>query len=237
LLAGLVMLTTAVPVQSGPASNSINIASFAPPEGPVMLSRTLIRSLIDGREVRTIRHYLIRFSPEQDGWRIEGELREVSVEAPPALERFARLERSRTEPGLFPMLLDSAGRLKPPVAPPADDGSRVKAAAVGDRMIAEALTSPSARKEANAWLARVIMADNGGTAWPGDLFHPERPQTTETREIALPDGSRAAITVVMRSDGLTANTLPARFERAVTTELAGTRRTAREIWEFSSTAP
>lgn len=237
LLAGLALLAPGVPVNAAPAASSATTANFSPPAQPVMLSRTLIRSLVDGREVRVIRRYHISFKPEPGGWRIDGELREVEVEAPPTLDRFARLERSRTDSGLFPMLMDHAGRLKPPLALPVGDDARAKAAAVGEEMIAEALLSPGERDQANAMLAQVITASMSGTSWPMDLFHPERPETKETRDIALPDGSRAAITIVTRSEGRAANALPARFERAVTTELAGTRRTAREIWEFSSVAP
>lgn len=234
-LAGLAVVAQAIPVLAAPAASPAD--SFIAPPGPVLISRTVVRGLIDGKEVRATRRYLVWFQPDANGWRIDGELREVSVEVPPALEQFAELERNRSEPGFFPILLDQAGRMKPRTSPPIGDGSRARAAAVGEMMIAGALTSPSARNQANAMLTQVVMAGNGGTVWPEDLFNPAQQVTVEKRDIALPDGNRGSIVVEIQTEGRMAGSLPARVERLVTTELAGTRRTSREVWTFASIEP
>lgn len=198
-----------------------------------MISRTVVRTLVDGKEVRATRRYIVWFRPEPGGWRIEGELRGVDVQAPPALEPFAAIERGRAEPGLFPIRLDPAGRLIPRDDPPVADPARQVALSLGKTMIARSASAASIRDQAQALLSQVAMAGSGGTAWPADLFHPTRPESLEQRDILLPDGSRAAIIVTVRSEGATAGSLPERVERTVQTELAGTRRTSREVWTFA----
>ncbi|NBW74266.1 MAG: hypothetical protein EBR34_00535 [Sphingomonadaceae bacterium] len=235
LLAGIAAISPAAAAHAAPAASLP--AAFAPPEDPVMISRTVVRSLFDGKEVRATRRYLVWFRPEADGWRIEGELRDVIVEVPPALEQFAGLERNRTEPGFFPILLDSSGHLKPRAKPRLGDGSRARAAAVGEMMIAGATTSLSARNQANAMLTQVVMAGNNGTAWPEDLFNPAQAETLETRGIALPDGSRGKIEIAVRAAGLAPGNLPAQVERIVRTDLGATRRNSREIWTFELLKP
>jgi len=202
-----------------------------------MISRTVVRSLIDGKEVRATRRYLVWFEREGDGWRIDGELRDVTVEVPPVLEPFAELERNRIEPGFFPIRLDSAGRMKTRLGPPIGDASRARAVALGEMMIAGALTSVNARNQATTMLTQVVMAGNGGTAWPVDVFNPVRPDTLETREIALPDGSRGSIRVAIQAEGTIGGGLPARVQRTVETELSGSTRTSREVWTFGRVAP
>lgn len=233
LLAGITVLAPAGIVAAAPAASS----AFKPPEGPVMISRTVVRSLFDGKEVRATRRYLVWFRREGSGWRLEGELRDVTVDVPPSLEQFAGLERNRTEPGFFPIRIDSAGKMKPRLDPPVGDGSRARAAALGEMMIAGALMSSGARNQANTMLTQVTMAGNGGTAWPEDLFNPARAETTEVRDIALPDGNRGLISIVLRAEGLVPGSLPARVERTVLTDLGGTKRTSREIWTFEPVTP
>jgi hypothetical protein len=86
-------------------------------------------------------------------------------------------------------------------------------------------------------LNQVVLAGNGGTAWPSDLFNPIQAESIETRDIALPDGSRGWINITIRSEGVTLISLPQQFERTVITELSGTRRISRETWTFESVKP
>ncbi len=202
-----------------------------------MISRTIVRSLVDGKEVRATRRYLVWFEREGDGWRIDGELRDVTVEVPPVLEPFAELERNRVEPGFFPIQLDSAGRMKTRLGPPIGDSSRAQAVALGEMMIAGALTSTSARNQATTMLTQVVMAGNGGTAWPIDIFNPVRPDTLETRDIALPDGSRGSIKIAIQAQVIANGSVPTRVERTVETELSGSTRRSHEIWTIEPVKP
>lgn len=230
MLAGIASLAPCVAI-AAPAQ-AVGVGQFLPPQDPVMISRTVVRSLVDGKEVRATRRYLVRFRNQPDGWLLEGQLHDVVVEAPPSLEMFAGVERDRIEPELFPIKLDRAGRMVVHPGPPLDDASRTRAVALGEMMIAGALVSANTRNQANAMLTQVMMAGSGGTAWPTDLFNPASPETLETRDIALPDGNRGSIKVRIRSDGAVGGTIPARVERTVQTELSGTRRTSQEIWTF-----
>lgn len=235
LLAGIAALA---PAQLGAAPGGAPLATeFQPPEGPVMISRTVVRSLIDGKEVRATRRYLVWFRREDDGWRIDGELRDVTIDVPPLLDQFAEIERNRVEPGFFPILLDASGQTRTRLGPPIGDASRARAVALSEMMIAGALVSPNARNQATIMLTQVVMAGNGGTAWPTDIFNPVRPDTVETRDIALPDGSRGSINIAMRSEGAVRGGLPAKVERTVITDLSGTKRTSREIWTFERVKP
>lgn len=235
LLAGIAALAPAQLMGTPPTE--LRTSQFRPAEGPVMISRTVVRSLVDGKEVRVTRRYLVWFRREADGWQIDGELRDVAVEVPPLLEQFAEIERNRVEPGFFPIMLDSAGKVKTRLGPPIGDASRTRAVALGEMMIAGALVSTNARNQATTMLTQVVMAGNGGTAWPVDIFNPAHPDTLETRDIALPDGSRGSINIAMRSEGQIHGSLPTRVERTVHTDLGGTTRTSREIWTFERVKP
>lgn len=235
LLAGIAVVAPAIAGAALPSPAAT--AQFQPPEGPVMISRTVVRSLIDGKEVRATRRYLVWFEREGDGWRIDGELREVTVDVPPLLEPFAELERNRVEPGFFPIRLDSAGRMKTRLGPPIGDASIARGVALGEMMIAGALTSTNARNQATTMLTQVVMAGNGGTAWPVDMFNPARPDTLETRDIALPDGSRGSIKVAIQSRVAAGERVPSRVERTVETELSGSTRRSHEIWVIEPIKP
>jgi len=230
MLAGIGALAWAT-LATGAAAPA-QTSAFVAPEHPVLVSRTVVRSLADGKEVRATRRYLVRFHREPGGWRIEGELRGVEVKAPPALEPFAAIERSRSDDGFFPIRLDPAGQLKPRDGLPTDT-ARQAALALGQSLIARSPTVPANRDQARALLDQVAQAWNGGTAWPADLFRPIRPESLEQREILLPDGSKGSILVTLRSEGTLAGHLPERVERTVETELAGTRRSTREVWTFA----
>lgn len=216
---------------ASPGKVSAQVQAFVPPEGPVLVSRTLIRHLPDGKEVRTVRSYRVWFSADGDGFRIDGELAGVKVEAPPILAGLAAIERNRTDPNLFPVRLDRAGRILPRGAQ-LGDGARVRAAALGQAMLNEATLDPTTRNQAGLMLQQVSAAASGQTAWPADLFNPARAETREKRPIALPAGEQGSIEIVVKASGRGPGRLPGMVERLVETELDGSRRTSREIWTF-----
>ena len=78
-----------------PPAQAEQPAAFVPPDAPMVLTRSLRRSLPGGAEIRTSRSYSIRFVREADGYRVEGALIDVAVDAPPALAALATLERAR----------------------------------------------------------------------------------------------------------------------------------------------
>lgn len=226
----LASLALASPVA---AAASAADRAFVPPTEPVMMIRTLERTLGDGQEVRSIRRYLIRFVAEPAGWRIEGTLQDVSLSVPPALEGFAALERARDERDLFPLLLDKTGQIRGGGGASLDPQLRGRAEQLGEGVLARGLKSADERDRSSAMLAAVIAAGEGGTAWPRDLFNPVSPETLETRKFSAPGGATGTLSLTVRSTGHVAGSLPAAIERTIVSELAGTRRTTREQWSFS----
>jgi hypothetical protein len=206
-------------------------AAFSPPEGPVMVSRTLVRHLPDGNEVRTVRSYRVWFTADGDGFRVDGELAGVKVDAPAILAGLAAIERSRTDPHLFPVRLDGAGRILPGGVQ-TGDGARVRAAELGQAMLNQAPLTPEARKDAGLMLQQVSAAASAQTAWPVDLFNPGAPETREQRPIALPAGDQGSVEIVVRASGRGPGRLPGSVERLVVTDLNGSRRSSREVWTF-----
>ena len=203
-------------------------AHFAPPSDPIMLTRTVWRSLYDDKEIVSRRRYAIRFVPRGDGFAVFGELVESAVDAPPALFALAELERSRADSFLFPMQLDSNGRM---VAEKQSLDSAVhgQGARTAQQMVrASQLTNPE--KDQAESLIDQMAGIGGGADWPMDLINPERQKRQEMRRMKLPGGGEGEINVSLTVQGLLQGGLPRTVERTVVTELAGTRKITREQW-------
>lgn len=208
--------------------------AFAPPDTPLILTRTLYRPLAGGAQVVATRRYKVRFSSEGDGFRLDGELIDVVVTTPPELARFAAIERQRPDVALFPTRLDAQGMIRSRPVQAVDTATRQNARQALDNLIRDAAATP-AEKQALASAAQVIVAAaEGGTTWPVYLFNPGAQEHLERRTVTLADGSQSQIEVLVRATGLMASGLPQRIERTVTTRLAGTQRTTREVWTIGS---
>lgn len=239
LLAGIAAL---LPVTAGPGlahPAAAGAATFSPPLDPLVLTRTLWRSLHDGREIRVERRYAVRIRAHGDGFVVDGELIGSSVDAPPQLGALARIEQHRTEPGLFPLLLDRSGRIVTPHAGSgADAAAKGAAISQGRGLLAAAGIPAQARQQAQALLAPVMAAAGAGSAWPTDLFNPPADRRSERRSLALPGDSQEGdshgeVTVTIAVDGRRDGTVPRSVERTVVTMLDGTRRVSREVWTIT----
>lgn len=211
---------------------------FAPPQSPLVLSRTIWRSLPDGKHIMVRRRYAVRFSADGDGYVVDGNLIDATVEAPPRVEMLAELERRRPDTALFPMRLDRDGLIKGEAGPRAELPGRADAAHGSERILANSELAAAARKQASATLAQVLAAANAGAAWPADLFNPRRVRHHETRRIPLPGGTEGEIDVSINVAGNVADSdgtaLPQQFERTVTTTLDGSQRITRELWTIDA---
>jgi hypothetical protein len=200
---------------------------FSPPlDRPMLLSRTLVRELADGKAIVATRRYRVAFHRSEAGWRIEGVLVASEIDAPPPLAALAAIERARPDDGLFPILLDGAGRIVTRPEAPHDRGA-----------IEQALASAAAARADPAFLAQLKAAAAGGgmTRWPATLFLPGAEHHEESQEIPLPEGAPGVVRIELdRASPVGAATM-ARAERTVTTELGGTRRVARETWTLEPT--
>ena len=237
LLAGVAAL---LPVASGgawaeaPAQSAA--ARFTPPTTPLVLTRSVIRVLADGKQIVVTRRYVIRFVPEGDGYRLEGEQIDARVEAPPILASLAEIERKRIEKGLFPARLDAHGMIREGAQALPDPAVRQAAAAQGARIIGGAPIALEAKRERSALLNQVSSIP-ATSAWPAFLFNPGHEERVERRRVALPGGDEGEVEVRIRASELMPCGLPGRVERVVTTQLAGTSRVSREVWTIAAATP
>lgn len=204
---------------------------FHPPHATMLLSRTLVRSLPDGKSITTRREYQVSIVRSDTGFRVEGELVATFVDAPPSLQALAELERRRAEPGLFPMQLDAEGRI-------VDGGQRIEGNDVGQaatlvaRKIGAAGLAPADRSEAQSFVGQV-RSGAARSAWPADVFRPVPGKRTESRVIDLPGGSQGQVTIEIEAQAAGTSGQIALVDRVVTTEMGGDRRTTRERWQLS----
>lgn len=233
LLAGAAALLPAIAGQVAAQPSELAARPFAPPESPLVLTRTVWRTLADGKEIVVRRRYAVRFSRQEDGFTLEGRLLDASVEAPPMLAALADIERQRSDAGLFPMRLDGAGRIRP--GTPAESAPAVRresAVAQAHGMLAASPLTLTQRQESGTFL-RQLAAQGAAASWPVDLFNPTSAERVERRRISLPGGQEGEVAVSVKALGLQADGLPSEVERTVTTVLAGTARTSRERWTLS----
>lgn len=209
---------------------------FAPPSAPLVLTRTLYRDLADGKQVVVTRRYKIHFSPDGDGFRVDGTLIDATVDAPPFLARLAEIERTRPDSGVFPAFLDGRGMIRSGTAGKLDPQTREQALTSARKVIAEAPAPAETRRETGALLGQVASG-RGGSGWPVFLFNPGPEERIERRELALPNGGQGEVEVRIRAQGLQPGGLPHRLERIVVTRLAGTERISREVWTISPATP
>ena len=230
----LASVATMLPM-AGPAAEPLAAANapggrFIPPQTPLVLSRTVIRELIDGKQIIARRRYAVRFSPDGAGFRLDGELIDVSVDAPPILARLAELERTRPDRGLFPIRLDARGIIaSEDSGQRVDDATRAKVGKEANALIASSSAPESVKREEMGHVAS-MLASHQPSIWPSDLFIARPGERHAHRVIGLPGGSEGEIDVVLRVEGLQSCGLPQQVERVVTTVTGGTRQVSREVW-------
>lgn len=215
-----------------PGSRPATHAAFAPPAGPVRLTRELRRQMSGGREIVARRSYEIRFHRDGRGWRVDGTLMQSEVEAPGVAPQLLELERRRKDEGLFPLLLDASGRIvvQNGSSDPATERSLASAAA--DVLSGTPLAEPDRRAALAVASSLYAQARAAGGNWPVDLFVPEPGQRVETRTIQLAEGAAGKVTItISAADGPTG--LVERFERRIVTETAGNSRQSVETWTLA----
>lgn len=228
------MLPLGTVASPGIAAPAPHAPAFTPPVSPLILTRELRRPLADGKEIVARRRYAVTFTPVDGGYRVDGTLIDVAVEAPPALAALARLERQRTD-AVFPIHLDRHGLIadsQVPAARAASNAAVTRAASEATtRILAAHLPSPE-RHAGTAFVQELTTHRTALTAWPKDLFRPQASRQRETSRVALPGGGTGTVTVTVEAQ-LSAGSAP--FDavwRTVVTEFAGTRRSTMETWRL-----
>lgn len=206
-------------------------AQFAAPREPLVLTRTVWRNLHDGQQIMVRRSYFLAFTAEDGGFVVTGEQIASDVEAPPALDAIARLERSRIDRAAFPLRLDAEGLIRlggaPSPSPGRSDGENAARALIAGHSL-----SLADQREGETFLADVV-AKGGAVPWPLDLFSPREASWSNRRELTLPDGSTGTLTMTFTAESERIAGLPTKVSREVVSEFGGTRRVSREEWTFA----
>jgi hypothetical protein len=227
--AALPMIALAAPTGSAAPSPASPSSTFAVPDRPMVLTRILRRPLADGKEIVTLRSYLLRFTPTEDGARIDGELLAVTVDAPPMLKGMAELERARPDTGMFPMRLGRDGMLLAGNPAPAGSARNAAVDQVISHIDALDLSAPDIA-EAQAF-ARQFRGGGGGTPWPRDLFRPAPGERQDDRSVPLPGGEQGRVRIVTHTS-VTPQGLLATYSRSIVTEMGRDRRVSHEQWSL-----
>jgi hypothetical protein len=207
---------------------------FAPPTGPLRYTRRLVRNLRGGYRLAVSRSFAVRFEPRPaGGYALAGEQLAVEVAAPERMAPFAELERQRIETGLFPLQLDTQGRI---VAEPDPRSSDLLDRAVADarRLLDERAASATERAEADAFVQLVHQVGAGLSArLPEDLFAPASHRRVEHRAIELPGSATGLVEVVFTADADPRTGLMRQARREIVTTIDDDRRTTEEDWTLA----
>jgi hypothetical protein len=217
LLAGAaVLLPTLATLQPGSALAEAATVQFAPPSKTLTLTR----------------RYAIRFSPEADGYRLDGEFIGAEVDAPPPLAGLAEIERKRVDIGLFPARLDSRGLIRS-MGSVVDPETKQMTIDAAGQMLANGPMTGEAKRERVGLVAQLANS-SVPSAWPRFLFNPGSGERVDTRKVPLPDGSQGEVVVRVYAEGLMPGGMAHKVERVITTRLEGTTRVSREVWTLSN---
>ncbi|MES2493847.1 MAG: hypothetical protein V4579_11285 [Pseudomonadota bacterium] len=232
-LAGLSAAAASASAPQAPPSAQPASAAFTPPRGSVLFTRELRKILADGKEIVSRRRYAIRFEPAGSGFRVEGRLIGADVTAPAELAQLAEVERTRSDEGMFPLVLDREGLI---VRQPGGDdpGAAERTIAAARAFLARSNLPEEEQAAALAMAAKLqAQARAAGGTWPADLFRPSSGQSRASRDLSLPDGSSGRVTVTITASKGTAGTLE-QLRRDVVTELDGTERLSTETWTLAA---
>ncbi len=205
--------------------------AFNPPTSGLVLTRTLSRGLPDGKIITTRRDYEVRISRIGEGYRVDGALIDVAVDAPPSLAGLAEIERRRPDAGLFPIYLDASGSIvsKREDVPGTAVGQAVTL--VSQRIGSSGLAALD-MLQAQAFVAQ-LRSNAAHSNWPSDVFRPALGRRSEVHRLELADAADGEVTIVMEGQGPGPAGRVAAIDRIVTTDLGGDRRVTRERWQIS----
>ncbi|MDE2596224.1 MAG: hypothetical protein KGL44_05020 [Sphingomonadales bacterium] len=238
LLAGIAALVpgAALAADSSPPAEAAPAPAgrFTPPPSGMVLTREVRRPLLDGQEVVARRSYEIHFEREGSGYRVDGKLIAVEVDAPPNLAPLAELERRRTDTDTFPMHLDAQGMILDQ-AGGFDAATAGQASTIVGHWVAGSALAGSDQADVNSFVQQ--LTTQGGTVkWPRNLFRPAVGDHRESRAFALPQGGTGKVTVDLAADAERDSGLLRRVERTVTTDFGGSERITRELWRLEGMA-
>ena len=218
---------------ASPVAASITQDAFAPPVArPMVLSRTVIRDLPDGKQIIATRRYRVQFLRRDAGYKLEGTLIASEISAPEQLHTLAEMERTRPDDGLFPMDLDGSGLIVGgSEAGPGDKQATETALHTLETMLADAPSNAGVEQDQN-FLARLRMAVAGPLSahWPAALFLPGSQLDRQERTFRLPDGSDGRFVSEVRRKTTSGSGTMNEAERRIVTSIGGEDSVALERW-------
>ena len=230
LFAGIAaLLPLAATISGAQAATSAPDLQFSPPQKNLTLTRTLRRALSGGKEVLTKRIYLVSISRDGDGYRVDGKQIDCMVEAPPMLQSLAAIEKARVDNGMFPILLDARGAITR-FGTENDIAAQAQAAGLATGLINQSRLAEGDRAQAQSFIGQLQRRPATHSDWPLDLFNAEPGKRSETRRIALPDGSEGIVTISEEARQTGQNRHEDTLERVVITDMGSSRRVTREEW-------
>ncbi|MCB2047196.1 MAG: hypothetical protein KDE32_03105 [Novosphingobium sp.] len=206
------------------------VSPFVPSSEPMVLTRTLRRPLPGGITIATARSYRIHFVPEGTGFRIEGELIGVDIEAPRQFEALMAMERARPDTGMFPMRIDAQGRFLS--AGERDQESFAAEAGRQAQALVPASLPAAEARDADAFIGQAT-ANPIQTAWPEDLFRPAPGKHSNTNVMPLPGGKTGQVSIEIDAEVDSGSGLLFRLQRSVTTRLGDSTRITEETWTLT----
>lgn len=217
--------------QAGVVASAASSTVFTAADKPLILTRTVRRSLPGGREIVATRSYSVRITRNSAGFTVIGELADSQVQAPEQLAALAAIEKSRPDPGMFPIELDARGHITS--AGPAVRGQALhRAAQTVSSAVGHALPDPAGANQAQAFVQHV-RSNGAGSQWPADLFHPAPGTRQQSSVIDTGGGAPGRVTVEIEAQASPGDGMLQRLRRVVRTELDGTERITSEEWTLS----
>jgi hypothetical protein len=196
----------------------------------MLFRRILQRELAGGFAIVVEREFGIGFRPVVGGYQIGGRQMAVTVDAPPNLEAYARLEREREEDGMFPLVLDEHGliRFGPEGRPDTNIASALELAMA---QLSGELAAQDEREQAQGFVLGLQRAAGTiASAMPVDLFVPPATLQQASRAMTLPDGTSGSLSTEYSGTISPETGLLAEARRAIITDTGGSRRETVETW-------
>jgi len=205
-----------------------------PPALPMIYNRTVSRDLVDGKRFSVSRAFRLEFQRFSEGFMLQGQQDDVSVNAPPELAPFAELEAARDESHIFPLALNPFGLILSRDQQVAN-GPVVQEAV--DRTL-EALREQQLEEQERTSLETLASAVHSASQritahMPIDLFAPAGQLRQEEQSIALPHGGQGRVTTRFEGQIDSGTGLMSAAYREIITEVGGNRRTTSEHWNLA----
>jgi hypothetical protein len=214
------------------ASAGASARPIAPPRQPMLFTRRLSRELSGGYSIVAERSFKVGFIATGGGYRIDGEQVASTVDAPPNLAAYAKIEEERVETGLFPLDLDPSGLIRS-VATETSHASLDRAVELALEHVRAMQLSQADKDEARAFLLGLQQAASQiSSDPPADLFTPPAVAEAVSREVALPGGLTGSISASFSGSISPETGLLDEAERIVLTGAAGSTRKTLEHWSL-----